>query len=361
VLIEQAEALGEPPEDPLLLFSVLYGGWVANLFALNGDAVRELAAQFLALAEKQEETAMVMIGRRLMGMSLTVTGGIAECRAHYDQALTLYDPSQHRPLATPFAQDVRVATLFNRSFALWFLGYPEAALADADLALKDAREIGHAATLIYALCWTSSTHVLCRNYATANARCNEAAALADEKGATLFNAVARLTLGNVLAMTDNASDAVDVITPAMAAYRSTGATLFIPWWLSNLATAYAALGKFDDAWRSIAEATNIVETTHEGWLEVEIHRTAGEIALMSPERDTEKAQTYFEGALAVARNQQAKSLELRAAMSMARLWRDQGKPQQARELLAPVYGWFTEGFDTLDLKDAKALLDELAT
>ena len=161
-------------------------------------------------------------------------------------------------------------------------------------------------------------------------------------------------------MTDKASDAVDVITPAMAAYRSTGATLFIPWWLSNLATAYAALGKFDDAWRSVAEATNIVETTHERWLEVEIHRTAGEIALMSPERDTEKAQTYFEGALAVARNQQAKSLELRAAMSMARLWRDQGKPQQARELLAPVYGWFTEGFDTMDLKEAKALLAELA-
>ena len=104
-----------------------------------------------------------------------------------------------------------------------------------------------------------------------------------------------------------------------------------------------------------------METTKERWCEAEVHRRAGEIALMSPERDAAKAQRYFERALAVARQQQAKSWELRAAMSLARLWRDQGKVQQARELLAPVYGWFTEGFDTRDLKEAKALLEELAT
>ena len=104
-----------------------------------------------------------------------------------------------------------------------------------------------------------------------------------------------------------------------------------------------------------------VETTKEKWFEAEIHRVAGEIALMSPEPDAAKAEAYFERALAVARKQQAKSWELRAAMSMARLWRDQGKRQEARDLLAPVYGWFTEGFDTLDLKEAKALLDSLAS
>ena len=147
----------------------------------------------------------------------------------------------------------------------------------------------------------------------------------------------------------------------MAAYRSTGATLFIPWWLSNLATAYAALGKFDEAWRSVAEATNIVETTKERWWEADVHRTAGEISLMSPQPDAARAEAHFERALAVARQQQAKSWELRAAVSLARLSRSQGKPQQARELLAPVYGWFTEGHDTSDLKEAKALLDELAS
>ena len=118
--------------------------------------------------------------------------------------------------------------------------------------------------------------------------------------------------------------------------------------------------QFDDAWRCIGEAMTTVETTKEKWCEAEIHRMAGEIALESPEPDAAKAENYFERALAVARQQQAKSWELRAAMSLARLWRDQGKVQQARELLAPVYGWFTEGFDTRDLKEAKALLEELS-
>ena len=169
LLIEQAEALGEPPEDPLLLFSVLYGFWVASYMAFNGDVVRELAAQFLALAEKQGATVPLMVGHRLMGMSLLYTGDIAEGRAHFDQAIALYDPAEHRPLATRFGQDVGVAILSYRSLALWLLGYPEAALADADQALKDAREIGQAATLMYALCLTSFTHFFCGNYATANA------------------------------------------------------------------------------------------------------------------------------------------------------------------------------------------------
>jgi predicted ATPase len=123
--------------------------------------------------------------------------------------------------------------------------------------------------------------------------------------------------------------------------------------------AYGELGQFDDAWSHIGEAITAVETTKEKWYEAEVHRIAGEIALMSPERDAAKAEGHFERALAVARSQQAKSFELRAAIGMARLWRDQGKRDEARELLAPIYGWFTEGFDTLDLKQAKALLDEL--
>jgi len=129
--------------------------------------------------------------------------------------------------------------------------------------------------------------------------------------------------------------------------------------MSHLTRAYAELGRFDAAWRCVGEAMTAIETTKERWCEAEINRVAGKIALKSPQPDTAKAEAYFERALAVARAQQAKSWELRAAMSMARLRRDQGKRDAARELLAPVYGWFTEGFDTLDLKEAKALLDEL--
>jgi predicted ATPase len=133
----------------------------------------------------------------------------------------------------------------------------------------------------------------------------------------------------------------------------------MPLYLPHLARVHAELGQFEEAWRCVGEAMTAVETTKEKWREAEIHRTAGELTLMSPEPDAAKAEAHFERAIAIAREQKAKSWELRAATSMARLWRDQGKRQQARELLAPIYGWFSEGFDTLDLKQAKALLDEL--
>jgi predicted ATPase/class 3 adenylate cyclase len=360
-LIEQAEALGEPPEDPLLLFSALYGLWAANFVAFNGDVMRELAAQVWTLAEKHGATVPLMIGHRLMGTTLLCAGHIGEARAHYDQAVALYVPVEHRHLATRFGQDIRVAILSYRSLALWMLGHPEAALADTNQALKDAREIGQTATLMYALGNTSYTHVLRRNYEATTAQCDELMILAREKDAILFRALTMSVRGMILALTGKAADAVQTIAPGITAWRSTGATLWIPWYLSCLATAHAQLGQFDDAWRCIDEAITKVETTKERWIEAEVHRIAGEIALMLPEPDAAKAEAYFERALAVARQQQAKSWELRAAMSIARLWRTQGKRDEARELLAPVYGWFTEGFDTLDLKDAKALLDELAS
>src|SRR5262249_46540776 len=130
LLIEQAEALGEPPEDPLLLYSILYGNWVTNLFAFNGDVVRELAEQFLALAKKQGATVPIMLGHRLMGPSLLFSGDLAESRAHFDRAFALYNPAEHRALATRFGSDPGVPVLAFRSWSKWCLGYPEASLAD---------------------------------------------------------------------------------------------------------------------------------------------------------------------------------------------------------------------------------------
>jgi predicted ATPase len=356
LLIEQAEALGEPSEDPLLLFSVLYGFWIASHVASTADMTRTLAAQFLTLAQKQSGTTPLMIGHRLMGHSLLITGDVAEARTHYNQAIALYDPAEHRPLATRFGQDSRATVLSYRSIALWLLGYPEAAAVDADHALKDAREIGQAATLLNTLAFISLTQTLCGNYAVAAAHAQELFALANEKGAPLWKAGGMMFQGCVLAMTGKASNAVQMITPGITAYRSTGSTVWMPFILSYLARAYAELGKFDDAWSCIGEAMTAVERTKERWCEAEVNRIAGEIALKSPGPDVAKAQAYFERALAFARAQQAKSWELRAAMSTARLWRDQGKREEACDLLAPVCGWFTEGFDTLDLKEAKALL-----
>jgi predicted ATPase len=167
--------------------------------------------------------------------------------------------------------------------------------------------------------------------------------------------------GCVLALTGRASDAIEMLISGIAARRTTGATLYLPFYLPHLARAHADLGQFEAAWRCIGEATTAAETTNEKWCESEIHRTAGEIALMSPGPDAAKAQAHFERAIAIARAQKAKSWELRAATSLARLRRNQGRCAEARDLLAPLYGWFTEGFDTLDLKDAKALLDCIDT
>ena len=169
-----------------------------------------------------------------------------------------------------------------------------------------------------------------------------------------------MSQGCVLALTGRASDAIEMLISGIAAYRTTGATLYLPFSLLHLARAHAELGQFEAAWRCVGEAMTAAETTKDKWCEAEVHRTAGEIALMGPQSDASKAQAHFERAIAIARAGQAKSWELRAATSLARLWGDHGKRQQARDLVAPVYGWFTEGFDTPDLKDAKELLDPLS-
>src|SRR5262249_19446509 len=359
LFIAQAEALGESPEDPLLLFYVLYGFWVANFMAFNGDMIRKLAAQFFALAKKQGATVPLIIGHRLMANAFTITGDIAKGRAHYDKALALYDPAEHRALAMRFGQDAGVTAVCHRSWPLFCLGYPHAALTDAENALKDARQIGHPVTLMVALVWASFTQIQCGNYVTGNALVDELVSVAHETGSSLHKATGTTHHGWLLALTGKASEAVHMLTSGLNEWRATRTTVWVPFYLSYLARAYADSGSFDDASRCIGEAIATIETTNERLWKAEVQRVAGEVALMSPEPDAAKAQDYFERSLAVARAQQAKSWELRAAMSMARLWREQGKRNVARDLLAPVYGWFTEGFDTLDLKQAKRLLDEL--
>jgi predicted ATPase len=356
LLTKQAEALGEPPEDPLLLFSVLYGSYLGNYHALNVEMTCKLAEQFLTLAENSGATFPRVVGHDMMGASLLLREDLVQSLAHCNQAIALYAPAEHRPLATRFSIDHGVGALAKRSQPMWMLGYPDAAIVNAERALKEAREIGHAITLMYALRDTFPTHVLCGSYGKVSRQTDELVALADEKAALSFS---MLIQGGLFAQTRDPSDAVQRITRGATAWRSGGSTV-MPIFLSYLALAHVELGQFDDAQRCVGEAITTVEATNARLWEAEVHRTAGEIALKSSVTDTAKAEAYFERALAIAREQKAKSWELRAAMSLARLWRNQGERDQARDLLAPVYGWFTEGHDTLDLKDAKALLDELA-
>jgi class 3 adenylate cyclase/predicted ATPase len=358
--IERAEALGESPEDPLLLFSALYGVWAASYVAFNGDVTRELASQFVALAEKQDQVIPLMIGHRLIANSLMLTGDIAKGREQYDQAFAFYDPAKHRSLATRFGQDVGVSIFVYRALAQWMLGYPDTALADANHALVDARAGGQAGTLMYAQFHTSLTNVLCANYAAATAQSDEVVRLADEKNAAIWKALATMQKGCVLALSGKASEGIQMITSGITTYKSTGSRVYLPIFLAHLARAYAEVGQFDDAWHCIGEALSAVETTKERWYEAEINRIGGEIALRLPQLGSAQAEAFFERALTIARAQQAKSWELRAAMSAARFWRDQGMRAKANALLAPIYGWFTEGFNTHDLKQAKASLIEMS-
>jgi class 3 adenylate cyclase/predicted ATPase len=359
LLIDQANTLGESPEDPVLLYRILFGFWIANVVAFNADAQRELAAQFLSLAEKQGSAKLVRGGNSMMGVSLLYTGDFVRSRTHYDHAVALVDQNSDPELQ--FGQDWLVSALCYRAILLWMLGYPTLGIADTDHSLNRAREIGHLVTLLFALNAAAVAHFLRGNYPTCQALAHELFTLADEKGAPFWKPGAALYRGWLCAVGGKSAEAIQSITSGIAAYRSTGSTLLTCSGLSYLAKSHADIGQFDDAWRCVDEAQRVIKRTEETWFEADVARIAGEIALMPPQRDVVKAEAFFERALAVARQQQAKSWELRAAMSLARLLRSQGKVQQARELLAPIYGWFTEGFDTRDLKEAKALLEELAS
>jgi class 3 adenylate cyclase/predicted ATPase len=359
-LIQEAESQGEPPDEPLLLFSVLYGFWVANYVAFNGDVIRELATQFLGLADERQATLPLVAGHRLMGVSFLHAGEIVKARAHLDKAIELYQPAEHRRGAMLFGQDVRVAALFYRSLALWQLGYPDAAIKDAARSVVDARDTGQAANVMAALAITSLTHMHCGNYSLAKAQLDEVCALAEEKSAMFWKVGAMLLLGCLSALNGKATEAVKTIGSGMGAWRSTGASLWMPMHLAHLIGAYADVGHFDQAQRCVDEAVTLMHQTKERWYESDIHRIAGEVAMRTADTDLARAEALFGQALDVARTQQAKSFELRAAMSLARLWREQKRYDEARGLLAPIYNWYSEGFDTHDLRQARDLLGKLA-
>ena len=359
LLIEEAQALGEPPEDPLLLFSALYGSWAANIVAFNGDVMQELAVQFLALAQKQAATAPVMVGHRLMGLTLLHAGKIEDGRRHFDRAIALYDPAEHFPLATRFGQDVGATSLSWRSISLWVLGYPEDALRDVVRALEIARQSQHSATLVYVLNFSIFPHLSCGNFMAVNALIDEFVPLKDQIESGFWGGWGTVQRGCVSALTGKVSEAVQDIASGIGEMRATGTTLWMPLFLSSLGLANAQIGQFDQAWANIHEAMTAVKTVKESWCEAEINRIAGEIALLGTKPDLLKAEAYFANALEIARSQQAKSWELRAAMSAARFLLAQGSRETARDILAPVFDWFTQGFDTVDLGNAKLLLMEL--
>ena len=223
LLIEEAEAIGEPPEDRLLLFLVLYGYCATTAVAGNVQGYRDVADRILALAEKQEGLAPLIIGHLGVGDSLMMVGDIAQGKAHLDHAIALYDPAEHRPLVARFGQDLGSFALVWRSIALWMLGHPEAALADADRAVKDARATGHAASLMFALSFADLTHMLSGDHATACEYARELVTLADEKHSLTWRIVGQTILARDLALTGDPANSLPMIISALNAFKSTGA------------------------------------------------------------------------------------------------------------------------------------------
>ena len=241
LLIEQAEARGETLQDPLLLFSVLYGLWVTSAIAFFGPACRNLAAEFLAFAEKQGSAAPLVIAHRIAGQTFAFSGDLLRAQTHYDKGLELYDPSKHRVLATQFGQDASETLLSGRSWVIWMLGYPDAALADADRALRIANEVNHAATLMHALSHAPFPLFQCGNYEKANEIAEKLFVLADEKSSLLWKSFAAANEGCIAVLNDRPTRAAQKITSAITDWRSTGATLLMPLWSSHLALAYGQL------------------------------------------------------------------------------------------------------------------------
>jgi len=350
------QQVGETPQ----LFPVLRGLWNFYVIRMELRTGRELAEQLLSLAQRAQDPALLQQAHSALAGALVHLGEFAATQAHLQQGLALYDPPQHRALAFRLGYDLRVFFLAYMTRPLWLLGYPDQALQRSHEALTLAQELAHPFSLAYALNFAAWVHQFRREGEATQARVEVTIALAREQGFSLWLALGTVLWGWALAEQGQSDAGVIQIREGMAAYRATGAEVDRSYCLALLAEAYGQGKRYDEGLAVLEEALALTGQYASVIWEAEIHRLKGVLLLARSTENQVEAEACFHEALAIARHQQAKSLELRAAMSLARLWQRQGQHAEARELLAPVYGWFTEGFGTTDLQEAKALLDALA-
>jgi predicted ATPase len=355
LLAERGESATGPLEDPLLQFSIMYGLWVAQYVAIDLNKMCASASQFLAKAERQSLSAPRLIGHRIMGTSLVMRGEFVAAKEHLDQAVALYSPEEHRPLAVRFSQDIGVSALAFRSWTLWHLGHPAAAIEDAEELLRCARDLDQVQTIAYGLFHAAVPNILGGFLTTAETQIAELLSLVERHGLLFWRPLGLFLEGWALSAKGQGQQAAKVMREAFSEYNSTNSTLFSPLLYGVLASALAQQGKIDEAVEHVAKALALAQHTNERWCEAELHRIAGSVQLLK--NNAAGAETCFRIGLSVAQTQQAKSYELRATSSLARLWLKQGKEREATELLAPIYGWFDQGFRTCDLDEARELLD----
>jgi len=343
-----------------LQFFVLFGLWASSLNGGNIGAALDHAATFLSSAQSQPSSGPILVGHRALALSLITSGDHPAALAHFETAASLYRPDEHHDSAFHYGQDIGVSAFVQLSWALWHRRYPDQSARAADRALALSQQLGHAHTLATAFGHAARAAAFSRDVATVDAYNNECVALASEHGFAQWAAFGRILQGWADAQRGEATTGIARIRDGIAAAEATGVRLFTPFHLILLAEALALAGKIEEGLATLDDALATAAVSGERGWDAEIHRLRGELTGRLPYPDPAKAEESFRTALAIAREQGTRGYELRAATSLARLWGEQGRRGEARDLLAPLYGWFTEGFDTQDLKEAKALLEELA-
>jgi class 3 adenylate cyclase/predicted ATPase len=343
----------------ILHFSVLYGLWVAQYLGGEPVAALEQAREFLSLAQSQEQTGLLLTGHRLVGSALIHIGDFPEALSHLDRAVALYRPKEHGALAFRFGADVGITAMCVRTWALWHLGFPDQARKAIDDGVALARQSPHRHTLAYALIYAGLTAVSARWTSEGASLANELVSLTEEHGFALFLGYGLILQGGVMAQSGQGAAAVERIRQGIAAMQATGARRAESIVLGLSAEALAATGAIAKALEMLTAALAAAEACGAHWTDAELHRLRGELLQRLPSPSWPDIEGAFRTSLAVAHAQETRGFELRAAISLARLLSKQERRDEARDLLAPLYGWYTEGFDTPDLKEAKALLDTL--
>jgi len=356
----RAQVLCQQVKDAPQLDSVLMGLFLYYVNRPNFQTSYELGKQFFNLAQQTGDDTILLQAHMVLGVTLFWLGQFTQARSHLEQSLALYDPQKHRAMALRYGQDSGVVCHHYASLTLWVLGYPEQALTMCDAMLILAHELSHPLSLVYALSIAAVVHLNYRVWHKVEELSEAAMHLATEHGFPFWVANSMTRRGIALVMQGQIAKGMEQIQEGFTARQATGSETRRPSSSAILAEAYGQQGEVETGLRVLTETITIVEHTQEGFHEPEMYRLKGELLLSQSFENRSEAESCFQKALEVSRHQQAKSLELRAATSLAKLWQSQGKRDEARELLEPVYSWFTEGFDTADLIDAKTLLDELS-
>jgi predicted ATPase len=350
--------VGEGPR----LFPVLFGLW--NFAIVGGDlrSAEELARQLLTLAETIGDRALLVAARWASGGTLYFMGDFALARDHVEHGIELYDPQQHRSHPFVFPQDPGVVCTNFSGWTLWALGFPGQALARCNEGLTLAHDIAHPHTLAISLHFAGELHQFRREPELMEKRADAVIALSAERGFSLWAAIGLILRGWAVAQRGRATEGIAQIREGLASLRGGGTEIELPWVLALLAEANGKGGQAEEALNVMAEALAIATKNGERRWEAELYRVKGELLLASSRAENRtEAESCFHRAIDIARRQSAKSLELRATTSLARLLDKQGRQDEARRMLGEIYGWFTESFDTADLKDAKELLDALSS